>query len=86
MNTNFKVIALIRLGIKPESTAPEANAFTLGDRSCKNIGGGALSKSSFISTVVAAIATAAERIFGYLGQKLNELQQGWQTFRTEGRI
>ena len=29
MNTNFKVIALIRLGIKPESTAPEANALSL---------------------------------------------------------
>ena len=26
MNTNFKVIGLTRLGIKPESTAPEAEA------------------------------------------------------------
>ena len=25
MNTNFKVIGLTRLGIKPESTAPEAD-------------------------------------------------------------
>ena len=28
MNTNFKVIGLTRLGIKPESTAPEADALT----------------------------------------------------------
>ena len=28
MNTNFKVIDLNRLGIKPESAAPEADAFT----------------------------------------------------------
>ena len=28
MNTNFKVISLTRLGIKPESVAPEADAFT----------------------------------------------------------
>ena len=28
MNTNFKVIGLIRLGIKPKSTAPEADALT----------------------------------------------------------
>ena len=26
MNTNFKVIGLTRLGIKPKSTAPKANA------------------------------------------------------------
>ena len=29
MNTNFKVIGLIRLGIKPKSTAPEADALTI---------------------------------------------------------
>ena len=28
MNTNFKVIGLTRLGIKPESTAPEADDLT----------------------------------------------------------
>ena len=28
MNSNFKVIGLTRLGIKPESTALEANALT----------------------------------------------------------
>ena len=28
VNTNFKVIGLSRLGIKPESTAPEADALT----------------------------------------------------------
>ena len=28
MNTNFKVLGLIRLGIKPEFTAPEAGALT----------------------------------------------------------
>ena len=28
MNTSFKVIGLARLGIKPESTAPEADALT----------------------------------------------------------
>ena len=28
MNTNFKVIGLTRLEIKPESTAPEADALT----------------------------------------------------------
>ena len=28
MNTNFKVIGLIRLGITPESTVPEADALT----------------------------------------------------------
>ena len=28
MNANFKVIGLSRLGIKPESTAPDANALT----------------------------------------------------------
>ena len=28
MNTNFKVIGLIRLGIKPEPTAPKADALT----------------------------------------------------------
>ena len=28
MNTNFKIIGLTRLGIKPESTAPEADALT----------------------------------------------------------
>ena len=28
MNTNFKVIGLTRLGIKPESSAPEADALT----------------------------------------------------------
>ena len=28
MNTNFKVIGLTRLGIKPKSTAPEADALT----------------------------------------------------------
>ena len=28
VNTNFKVIGLTRLGIKPESTGPEADAFT----------------------------------------------------------
>ena len=28
MNTNFKDIGLTRLGIKPESTAPEADALT----------------------------------------------------------
>ena len=28
MNTNFEVIGLTRLGIKPESTAPEADALT----------------------------------------------------------
>ena len=28
MNTNFKVIGLTQLGIKPESTAPEADALT----------------------------------------------------------
>ena len=28
MNANFKVIGLTRLGIKPKSTAPEANALT----------------------------------------------------------
>ena len=28
VNTNFKVIGLTRLVIKPESTAPEADAFT----------------------------------------------------------
>ena len=28
MNTNVKVIGLTRLGIKPESTAPEADALT----------------------------------------------------------
>ena len=28
MNINFKVIGLTRLGIKPESTAPEADALT----------------------------------------------------------
>ena len=28
MNTNFKVIGLIRLGIKPKSTAPAADALT----------------------------------------------------------
>ena len=28
VNTNFKVIGLTRLGIKPESAAPEANALT----------------------------------------------------------
>ena len=27
MNINFKVIGLTRLGIKPESAAPEADAF-----------------------------------------------------------
>ena len=30
MNTNFKVIGLTRLGIKPKSTAPEADALTTG--------------------------------------------------------
>ena len=29
MNTNFKVVGLTRLGIKPESTAPEAGALTI---------------------------------------------------------
>ena len=28
VNSNFKVIGLTRLGIKPESTAQEADAFT----------------------------------------------------------
>ena len=28
MNTNFKVIGLTRLGIKPKSTAPEADVYT----------------------------------------------------------
>ena len=28
MNTNIKVIGLTRIGIKPESTAPEADALT----------------------------------------------------------
>ena len=28
VNTNFKVIGLTRLGIEPESTAPEADALT----------------------------------------------------------
>ena len=28
MNTNFKVIGLARLGIKPKSTDPEADALT----------------------------------------------------------
>ena len=28
MNTNFKVIGLTRLGIKPESTAPEPDTLT----------------------------------------------------------
>ena len=28
MNTDFEVIGLTRLGIKPESTAPEVDAFT----------------------------------------------------------
>ena len=28
VNTNFKVIGLTRLGIKPKSTAPEADALT----------------------------------------------------------
>ena len=28
VNTNFKVIGLIRLGIKPKSTAPDADALT----------------------------------------------------------
>ena len=28
MNTNFKVIGLTRLGIKPKSTAPETDALT----------------------------------------------------------
>ena len=28
MNTNFKVIGVTRLGIKPKSTAPEADALT----------------------------------------------------------
>ena len=28
MDTNFKVIGLTRLGIKPKSTAPEADALT----------------------------------------------------------
>ena len=28
MNTNFNVIGLTRLGIKPESSAPEADALT----------------------------------------------------------
>ena len=28
MSSNFKVIGLTRLGIKPKSTAPEANALT----------------------------------------------------------
>ena len=28
MNTNFKVTGLTRLGMKPESTAPEADALT----------------------------------------------------------
>ena len=28
MNTNFKVIGLTRLGVKPKSTAPEAGACT----------------------------------------------------------
>ena len=28
VNTNFKVIGLTRLGIKPKSIAPEANALT----------------------------------------------------------
>ena len=30
MNTNFKVIGLTRLGIKTQSTAPEADALTTG--------------------------------------------------------
>ena len=30
MNTNFKVIGLTRLGIKPKSTAPEAEVLTTG--------------------------------------------------------
>ena len=29
VNTNFRVIALTRLGIKSESIAPEAKAFTI---------------------------------------------------------
>ena len=29
MNTNFKVIGLTRLGIKPKSTTPEADALTI---------------------------------------------------------
>ena len=28
VNTNFKIIGLTRLGIKPKSTAPEADALT----------------------------------------------------------
>ena len=28
MNTNFKIIGLTQLGIKPESTAPDADALT----------------------------------------------------------
>ena len=28
MNTNFKVISLTRLGMKPESTAPDTDALT----------------------------------------------------------
>ena len=38
MNTNFKVIGLTRLGIKPKSTAPETNALTTrpSDLNCLN--------------------------------------------------
>ena len=35
MNTNFKVIGLTRLEIKPESIAPEADVLSLGRLSCE---------------------------------------------------
>ena len=39
MNTNFKIIGLTRLGIKPKSTAPEADPLTTppSEQKCQNI-------------------------------------------------
>ena len=37
MNTNFHAIGLIRLGIKPESAAPEADAATTRPSKLKEI-------------------------------------------------
>ena len=34
MNTNFKAIVLTRLGIKPECTAPQADALTIRPSIC----------------------------------------------------